>query len=159
MNIGDLKKELELLGLSTATPGISGDERYEELKARLEEAHRKATIAAGTKSQKGEPNLESMDFSLLTIGELRSRLTLLGVSTTTPGLSGQERWAALKQRLIDTLCIREDLEEKEEDNEETEIILESPLKLEINLNSDELRRPVRELSNVFFPSLHHSLPI
>ncbi len=38
VNIGQLKKQLQNLGISTNTPGLLGDDRYEELRSRLDEA-------------------------------------------------------------------------------------------------------------------------
>lgn len=40
-------------------------------------------------------------------GELRSRLTSLGESTSTPGATGEERRAVLMRRLIDAICGQE----------------------------------------------------
>ena len=113
MNISDLKKELQNLGLSTTTPGLVGDERYEELKYRLEQAKgvlREQGIAhdgvQGGKDQGSKAATEKKDMGLgqLTIGEIRSRLTALGISTATPGQTGDERWNTLKQRLVEAIC-------------------------------------------------------
>ena len=142
MNISEIKKELQDLGISTSTPGLTGDERYEELKFRLDNAQRKVTNELQREKKGESSNLEGMDFTLLTIGELRSRLSSLGISTNTPGLSGQERWTALKQRLVDAICIRS--EEEEEEEEEENIKLVSPLRVPPQdvLATLENRRPV-----------------
>jgi hypothetical protein len=109
MNLTEIKKDLQELGISTNTPGLVGDERYEELKFRLEKAqkansNREIPYHDAKSTEAPNDQLESMDFALLTIGELRSRLSSLGISTSTPGLNGQERFQALKQRLIDAIC-------------------------------------------------------
>ncbi len=39
VNIGQLKQQLQSLGISTNTPGLLGDERYEELRSRLDQAN------------------------------------------------------------------------------------------------------------------------
>jgi hypothetical protein len=152
MNISDLKKELQTLGLSLATPGLTGDERYEELKFRLEKAKGKyqSVLANVDSSENNCVPLEGMDFSLLTIGELRSRLTSLGISTATPGLSGQERWLALKQRLMDAICVsvkdEEDIDEEQLDpirNHQKEVKQES---LPFENVEPKSRKPVITLS-------------
>lgn len=113
MNVSEIKKDLQNLGLSTATPGLVGDERFEELKYRLEQA--KGVLQEqgleGIQNSNNKPSDRSKvstktDPSLgqLTIGELRSRLTSLGISTATPGLSGEERWNTLMQRLVEAIC-------------------------------------------------------
>jgi hypothetical protein len=38
LSLVDIKKELTRLGLSISTPGINGEDRYEELKIRLDNA-------------------------------------------------------------------------------------------------------------------------
>ncbi len=152
MNISEIKKELQDLGISTSTPGLTGDERYEELKFRLDNAQRKVTNELQKEKKEENSNLEGMDFTLLTIGELRSRLSSLGISTNTPGLSGQERWTALKQRLVDAICIRSE----EEEEEEEDIKLVSPLKVpqEDFPANFENRRPVSSFISALTLSLY-----
>lgn len=41
----------------------------------------------------------------LSIGEIRTRLSALGESTITPGVTGEERRTALMRRLIDAVCM------------------------------------------------------
>lgn len=125
MNVSDIKKELQNLGLSTATPGLVGDERFEELKYRLEQAQGvlqeqgltgnegksiKAANAATSLSGKAADH----GLGQLTIGELRSRLTALGLSTVTPGQTGEERCNTLMQRLVEAICGTSPCEEEEQ---------------------------------------------
>jgi hypothetical protein len=120
MNISEIKEELQRLGISTSTPGLVGDERYEELKFRLEQVGRKANLSPGQKleGRTTASNSSQYDqFSQLTIGELRTRLTSLGISTSTPGVNGEERWSILMQRLMDAICVKSAQEDDEEDNE------------------------------------------
>ena len=42
--------------------------------------------------------------SHLTMAELRSRLTALGIDSSTPGLSGDERRTELMKRLVSSIC-------------------------------------------------------
>jgi hypothetical protein len=124
MNISEIKEELQRLGISTSTPGLVGDERYEELKFRLEQVGRKVNLSPGQnlKGRTVTSNSSQYDqFSQLTIGELRTRLTSLGISTSTPGVNGEERWSILMQRLMDAICIKSAEEDDEEDNESPKI--------------------------------------
>lgn len=57
----------------------------------------------------------------LSLSELRSRLTALGISTETPGLNGKDRWNELMQRLVNAICGEN---QEEIDNEEVEKDLE-----------------------------------
>lgn len=121
MNISEIKEELQRLGISTSTPGLVGDERYEELKFRLEQVGRKANLSPGQKleGQMKAVNSSQYDqFSQLTIGELRTRLTSLGISTSTPGVTGEERWSILMQRLMDAICVKTNDDEEEEDSDD-----------------------------------------
>jgi hypothetical protein len=105
MNVNDVKKQLQTLGISTSTPGLQGDERFEELSYRLEQAlkgENKGQESVGQTQQSEEFVVPSL--SQLSIGEIRSRLTALGESTNTPGLSGEERRNALMRRLINAVC-------------------------------------------------------
>lgn len=111
-NLGQLKRELQALALSTSTPGLTGEERYEELLKRLQnnqppgaikQSHpsdNESTYNKSSTSARGNYN----DLKHLNLTELRSRLTALGQNTNTPGLTGEERWNALLQRLVDTIC-------------------------------------------------------
>jgi hypothetical protein len=78
-SIKEVKEKLETMGLSTATPGLKGDLRREELINRLEEA----MMAQGTALNKIESVQKSSTFIVpsmadLSMAELRSRLTMLG---------------------------------------------------------------------------------
>jgi hypothetical protein len=109
MNVAEIKKELQALGISTSTPGLFGDDRFEELKCRLEEAtHQKHSDSARIDKREGNDTTinptKHEALGHLSIAELRSRLTSLGISTSTPGLSGEERWNALMKRLMEAIC-------------------------------------------------------
>lgn len=111
MNIGTLKTELEKMGISTSTPGLTGDDRFEELAFRLKAAQEKLAktdLQASADLLKTSTSAvvrdDNNDFKHLTIGELRSRLAALGESTSTPGLTGDDRWNALLKRLITAIC-------------------------------------------------------
>jgi len=128
MNLSDLKSDLQKLGISTNTPGLFGDERYEELKFRFYQATGATShdadddnngILNNNKERKGSSQLDEL--KSLSIGELRNRLTSLGVSTQTTGLTGEERWNALLQRLIETICGNTEMRDSIEDKEEIEI--------------------------------------
>eukprot|EP01031_Cornospumella_fuschlensis_P036060 gene36060-43731_t len=111
MNIGEVKQELERIGISTATPGLSGEERYEELLHRLNKAKGKLEVLHSQQST-ASLLMNKDDISTmgnLSIGELRSRLTLLGVSTNTPGLTGEARWNELMKRLVGAICGDDDV--------------------------------------------------
>lgn len=94
-NLSDIKKILLELGISVSTPGLVGEDRYRELLNRWQAA---------------KPVKETIDWSddnpliqaikNLSLSEVRVRLTELGISTSTPGLVGEDRWNALTQRLI-----------------------------------------------------------
>ncbi|RYG94866.1 hypothetical protein EON65_56825 [archaeon] len=105
MNIGEIKQELERLGVSTSTPGLSGEDRYEELLHRLKIAESKLKSVAQQSTPSILMNKEDINsMGNLSIGELRTRLTSLGVSTTTPGLTGEARWNELMKRLVRAIC-------------------------------------------------------
>lgn len=103
MNIGAVKIDLEKLGISTSTPGLTGDERFEELAARLKQSQGLLAAPAGKCLATSSSN-DTSNLGNLSIGELRSRLTALGESTDTPGLTGEERWNALMKRLVQAIC-------------------------------------------------------
>ncbi len=108
-NVADIKKELQLLGISTATPGLVGEERYEELKSRLEEAqseHHKSQLLefGNTIAKSNQHSIAHESLGHLSIAELRSRLNSLGISSATPGLIGEDRWNELMKRLMVAIC-------------------------------------------------------
>lgn len=106
MNVNEIKKQLQSLGISTSTPGLQGDERFEELSYRLE-ASRKQVEQRNPTSQPKEEGFVVPSLSQLSIGEIRSRLSALGESTSTPGITGEERRNALMRRLINAVCMDE----------------------------------------------------
>lgn len=108
MNVGDIKKQLQALGISISTPGLFGDERFEELKCRLEEATTSTTNKTETKPSMTSTAVKHESLGHLSISELRSRLTSLGIATSTPGLTGEERWNELMKRLMEAICGAED---------------------------------------------------
>lgn len=160
MNISDLKKELQKYSLSTSTPGLTGDDRYEELKSRLE-LHL-SSFDKGKKSlhrsQENTTNenidndnkLTIANFQSLTIGELRSRLSSLGVSTNTPGITGEDRWKELLKRYTNAISgHKEEEEEVEEESKEIEKEIKKP--------KEEYKKPSRpsvsySIRLAFFPS-------
>ena len=71
LSLTALKERLFELGVSTATPGLQGGARLEELARRLSIAEAAADLTS----------LESLSMS-----EIRTRLGELGESTSTPGL-------------------------------------------------------------------------
>lgn len=120
LSLVQIKKELQDLGLSSSTPGLSGDERYNELLRRLNAAQSKitsvGTIAVDIASS-DSPLIS--DIKQLNLTEIRSRLSALGISTSTPGLTGEDRWNALMQRLVSAICgaASETPREKEEETQ------------------------------------------
>ena len=132
-SISQLKAELQQLGLNTQTPGLTGEERFEELNGRLLDAQSKlnnklSRPAKSTNIHEGadeEVKVEKGDSKQLggtvkkdkfvmpslqdlSITEIRSRLTSLGESTNTPGLTGEERRDELMRRLVGAICGTED---------------------------------------------------
>lgn len=108
--IGELKRRLTELGISTSTPGIFGDDRLEELKLRLE-LHNKRSVQGPSQSidqrkiKTDDMNSNpSKTLSTLSMAELRNRLTALGENTATPGLVGDERRLELIRRLTVGIC-------------------------------------------------------
>lgn len=95
-NLSELKKQLQELGISTSTPGLTGEERFKELLVRLNNAPRPISLNAAVPSI--DPEL-IQSLKQLSLTEIRTKLTSLGISTSTPGLSGEDRWNALVQRL------------------------------------------------------------
>lgn len=99
-SLSELKKQLQDLGLSAATPGLVGEERFKELLLRLHNARKPQETGVGGVSDPGlVDNLKQLSMS-----EIRAQLTELGISTSTPGLSGEDRWNALVQRLAAALA-------------------------------------------------------
>lgn len=105
ISLSKLKKELQNLGLSTTTAGLVGEDRFEELKYRYEEAINKVapTIQNNDASSFVVPSMAN-----LSIGELRSRLTDLGENTNTPGVNGEDRRIELMKRLVGAICGSDD---------------------------------------------------
>ena len=126
VNIAQLKKQLQDLGISTNTPGLVGDDRYEELRSRLD-AYNAANSNSPSKAKVEDPSSAMPSLSHLSIGEIRSRLADLGENTNTPGLSGDERRFELMRRLINAICGAE--------NEEAVATVSKPVRL---LNPFEL---------------------
>ena len=106
MTLQTIKKQLSDMGLSTATEGLGGDDRYEELRHRLLKAKGMVSerLSSSSSSSSSNFNSSSSTLSQLTIGEIRSRLTDLGESTSTPGLVGEERRIELMRRLTMSIC-------------------------------------------------------
>ena len=120
-SLASIKKQLQEFGVSTITPGLAGEERYEELLYRLAVAKKKlddkfsnnvvndddkyiATSAAeSSNNSRGIHALNSLEFS-----EIRARLVALGESTSTPGLVGEERKNELLRRLTQSICGSDD---------------------------------------------------
>lgn len=120
LSLVQIKKELQDLGLSSSTPGLSGDERYNELLRRLNAAQSKITSVGTTAvdiASSDSPLIS--DVKQLNLTEIRSRLSALGISTSTPGLTGEDRWNALMQRLVSAICgaASETPREKEEETQ------------------------------------------
>ena len=128
LSISQLKAELQALGLNTQTPGLVGEERFEELNARLLDATSKLNSklnkvlkggggdesAGGGVGASGAPSgTKKQSFVMpsmqdLSITEIRSRLASLGESTNTPGLNGEERRDELMRRLVGAICGSDD---------------------------------------------------
>eukprot|EP01038_Epipyxis_sp_PR26KG_P011741 gene11741-15711_t len=113
LSISDLKKNLEKLGISTVTPGLTGEDRYEELKSRYDMSTMK--ISYSISDEKYIKNKEGNNIAAessrtipslvqLSMGELRSRLAALGENTNTPGLVGEDRRNELMRRLVKAIC-------------------------------------------------------
>ena len=98
-SIAAIKQQLVAINISTATPGLQGDDRLEELKLRLDVAQKSHEDVIGKANLK-EPSI----FANLSMAEIRSRLVSMGGDTATPGLVGDDRRRELIRRLIDTIC-------------------------------------------------------
>ena len=173
ISVSEIKSSLNKLGLSTSTPGVIGQDRFDELQSRLDSAKGKTTAALGVLAKM--PNSDSNDaksiqlrgkmqmqensqfeipsLAELSISEIRSRLTTLGENTNTPGLSGEERREELKRRLVGAICagpdgeeinnMLDELVEKEEMKNEVENV-----KLKKGLDfSNDLSIPVNAINN------------
>lgn len=99
-SLSELKKQLQDLGISTSTPGLVGEERFKELLLRLHNAQKPQESAGGAVN---DPALVD-NLKQLSMSEIRAQLSELGISTSTPGLSGEDRWNALVQRLAAALA-------------------------------------------------------
>jgi hypothetical protein len=104
-SINELKKQLECLGISSTTPGLLGEERFEELSRRLDD------YAQQQQQQQDALNFETeMTFPVnntlaqLTMSEIRTRLASLGENTNTIGLVGEARRNELMKRLTIAVC-------------------------------------------------------
>ncbi len=130
--IADLKRKLTELGISTATPGLVGEDRREELQYRYDVAqsqiqssinnngkdrqdNNSASAVPNSNSSENESGIPSL--SQLSISEIKSRLAALGENTNTPGLAGEERKTELMKRLVKAICIS--------DSEKSDEILDS----------------------------------
>ena len=74
--IGDIKKQLESLGISIATPGLTGQDRMDELLNRLEQ-HRHQLIEKRSHHHHQHSNTKSTEnLSTISINELKTRCNL-----------------------------------------------------------------------------------
>lgn len=101
-NLASVKKKLQTLGISTLTPGLSQDDRFEELLYRLESTHNNKAKQDFNETQ--TQTQTSNHFQNLEFSEIRSRLIALGESTNTLGLTGEDRKKELLNRLIRSIC-------------------------------------------------------
>lgn len=103
-SLSELKKQLQDLGISASTPGLVGEERFKELLLRLHNARKPqdSGIGDGVNDPALVDNLKQLSMS-----EIRAQLSELGISTSTPGLSGEDRWNALVQRLAAAIAGRD----------------------------------------------------
>ena len=123
MSIAALKEKLQAFNIDTATPGLTGADRLNELKLRLEMAQTQKGGRSWLAQDEGdEDGLNGSDSGIdawpgsstgpglvpslanLTMSELRGRLEALNVDTRTPGLTGAERREELMRRLIKSIC-------------------------------------------------------
>lgn len=102
-NLSELKKKLQDLGISTSTPGLVGEDRYQELLVRFKAIHPQPN----TNVQCIDETEAIREIKNLSMSEIRARLSALGMSTTTPGLTGEDRFNALLQRLISAISAEE----------------------------------------------------
>jgi hypothetical protein len=104
-SLSELKKQLQDLGISASTPGLVGEERFKELLLRLHNA-RKPQESEGVGGGVNDPALVD-NLKQLSMSEIRAQLSELGISTSTPGLAGEDRWNALVQRLAAAIAGRD----------------------------------------------------
>ena len=100
-NLNYIKKKLQSYQLSTVTSGLNGDDRYEELKYRLESYEKqleqleqlnkndsqRGSSGSNSSSRVDDSNVEGSSFQVpslnsLSIGEVRARLAVLGMYTS-----------------------------------------------------------------------------
>jgi len=107
LSLGALKEQLLALGVHTATPGLSGDERLRELNLRLNLALNRETLSSRESAPRAAAAVDdepTTTLSHLSMAEIRSRLAALGVDTSTPGLTGDARRDELMKRLVSSIC-------------------------------------------------------
>ena len=71
MNIADVKKQLQSLGLTISTPGLTGQDRLDELCYRLEQ--HKSHLIENRSLNKVESKQEEDNLSHISINELKLR--------------------------------------------------------------------------------------
>jgi hypothetical protein len=92
-NLNYIKKKLQSYQLSTVTSGLNGDDRYEELKYRLEsyekqlDGSQRGSSGSNSSSRVDDSNVGGGSFQVpslnsLSIGEVRARLAVLGKYTS-----------------------------------------------------------------------------
>jgi len=92
-NLNYIKKKLQSYQLSTVTSGLNGDDRYEELKYRLEsyekqlDGSQRGCSGSNSSSRVDDSNVGGSSFQVpslnsLSIGEVRARLAVLGKYTS-----------------------------------------------------------------------------
>jgi hypothetical protein len=92
-NLNYIKKKLQSYQLSTVTSGLNGDDRYEELKYRLEsyekqlDGSQRDSSGSNSSSRVDDSNVGGSSFQVpslnsLSIGEVRARLAVLGMYTS-----------------------------------------------------------------------------
>ena len=94
LSISSVKEQLTRLGIDTSTPGLSGDERLDELNLRLTLAQNRSSISsreAKSKATASSTTGDSSSLDHLSMTDIRSRLDALGIDTSTPGMSGDNR--------------------------------------------------------------------
>ena len=74
LSLQQVKDELSLYNISTSTPNLTGNERANELRQRLKEYQK----SSANKHDQEDQQLNTFDLKELSMGEIRSRLNLLG---------------------------------------------------------------------------------
>ena len=109
LTLAELRTRVSALGLDTATPGLSGADRHEELLHRLMQAEgvgrRRGTPGARPIAETDNKEFAVPSLNALPIAEIRDRLTALGENTATPGITGEARRQELMRRLVSSICI------------------------------------------------------